>query len=140
MQPSFLGNYLYDGYLYVDKTSLIYQLVKTGSYYSLRRPRRFGKSLLLSTIHAYFDGKRELFEGLAIEKLEQDWVKRPVLHLDLNTQQYDTPQSLHDKLNRVLVEWESFYGAFLPRTPCLCVLKVSFNVPANKPDIVLASL
>lgn len=100
-----------DGYIYVDKTTLVHQLVKTGRYYFLSRPRRFGKSLLLSTLHAYFDGKRELFEGLAIEKLEQDWVKRPVLHLDLNTQQYDTPQSLHDKLNRVLVEWESFYGA-----------------------------
>ena len=55
-----------DGYLYIDKTALIYQLVKTGSYYFLSRPRRFGKSLLLSTLEAYFQGKRELFEGLAM--------------------------------------------------------------------------
>lgn len=62
-----------DGYIYVDKTALIYKLVTTGSYYFLSRPRRFGKSLLLSTLEAYFRGKRELFEGLAIEQLEQNW-------------------------------------------------------------------
>ena len=73
-----------DGYYYIDKTELIYKIVSEGRYYFLSRPRRFGKSLLLSTIHAYFDGKRELFEGLAIEQLEKNWVKRPVLHLDLN--------------------------------------------------------
>jgi len=61
-----------DGYIYVDKTALIYKLVTTGSYYFLSRPRRFGKSLLLSTLEAYFRGKRELFEGLAIEQLEQN--------------------------------------------------------------------
>ena len=60
-----------DGYLYIDKTALIYQLVKTGSYYFLSRPRRFGKSLLLSTLEAYFQGKRELLEGLAMERLEK---------------------------------------------------------------------
>lgn len=74
------------GYFYIDKTALVYQLVKTGSYYFLSRPRRFGKSLLISTLEAYFQGKRELFEGLAMEKLEKDWVKYPVLHLDLNTE------------------------------------------------------
>ena len=58
-----------DGYIYIDKTELIYQLVKTGRYYLLSRPRRFGKSLLISTLEAYFLGKKELFEGLAIEKL-----------------------------------------------------------------------
>ena len=58
-----------DGYIYIDKTVLIYQLVKTGRYYLLSRPRRFGKSLLISTLEAYFLGKKELFEGLAIEKL-----------------------------------------------------------------------
>ena len=82
-----------DGYFYVDKTALIYQLVNNGRYYFLSRPRRFGKSLLLSTLEAYFEGKKELFEGLALEKLETDWVKRPILHLDLNTQKYDTPES-----------------------------------------------
>ena len=73
-----------DGYFYVDKTALLYRLVKTGSYYVLSRPRRLGKSLMISTLQAYFEGKKELFEGLAIEQLEKDWVKRPVLHLDLN--------------------------------------------------------
>ena len=63
-----------DGYFYIDKTALIYQMVKTGSYYFLSRPRRFGKSLLISTLEAYFLGKKELFEGLAMEKLEKDWI------------------------------------------------------------------
>ena len=98
------------GYFYIDKTALVYQLVKTGSYYFLSRPRRFGKSLLISTLEAYFQGKRELFEGLAMEKLEKDWVKYPVLHLDLNTEKYDTPESLENKLNGALVEWEKIYG------------------------------
>ena len=78
-----------DNYLYLDKTALIYQLVKTGSYYFLSRPRRFGKSLLISTLDAYFLGKKELFNGLAMEKLEKDWIRRPVLHLDLNIGKYD---------------------------------------------------
>ena len=78
-----------DGYLYIDKTALIYQLVKTGSYYFLSRPRRFGKSLLLSTLEAYFQGKKELFEGLAMEKLEKEWTKHPILHIDLNISHYD---------------------------------------------------
>ena len=99
------------GYFYIDKTALIYQLVKTGSYYILSRPRRFGKSLLISTLEAYFQGKQELFEGLAMEKLEKDWEKYPVLHLDLNTEKYDTSESLENKLNGVLVEWEKMYGA-----------------------------
>ena len=73
-----------EGYAYVDKTALIYRLVKKGSYYFLSRPRRFGKSLLISTLDAYFLGKKELFNGLAMEKLEKDWIRRPVLHLDLN--------------------------------------------------------
>ena len=62
-----------DGYVYVDKTSQMYQMVKTGSYYFLSRPRRFGKSLLLSTLKAYFEGKKELFAGLAVERLEKEW-------------------------------------------------------------------
>ena len=99
-----------DGYFYVDKTALIYQMVKTGRYYFLSRPRRFGKSLLISTLEAYFQGKKELFEGLAIEKLEKDWVKYPILHIDLNTEKYNTPESLENKLNRTLVGWEQIYG------------------------------
>lgn len=72
-----------EGYYYVDKTALIYRLVKTGSYYFLSRPRRFGKSLLISTLEAYFLGKKELFEGLAMAQLEKNWIRRPVLHLSL---------------------------------------------------------
>lgn len=64
-----------NGYFYIDKTALIYRLVKTGSYYFLSRPRRFGKSLLISTLEAYFSGGRELFEGLALEQLEKEWKK-----------------------------------------------------------------
>jgi hypothetical protein len=97
-------------YLYVDKTALVYQLVTTGSYYFLSRPRRFGKSMLLSTLHAYFSGKKELFEGLAIEKLEKDWVKYPVLHLDLNVGEYKTEDDLRNKLSANLNEWERLYG------------------------------
>lgn len=77
-------------YIYVDKTALIYQLISTGKYYFLSRPRRFGKSLLISTLEAYFSGKRELFAGLEMEKLEKEWIEYPVLHMDLNTQKYDS--------------------------------------------------
>ena len=98
-----------DGYVYIDKTALIYQLV-SGSYYFLSRPRRFGKSLLISTLEAYFQGKRELFEGLAMEKLEKNWVKRPVLHLDLNIGKYDTPDSLDKILDNAISQWEAIYG------------------------------
>ncbi len=100
-----------DGYLYIDKTALIHQLVKTGRYYFLSRPRRFGKSLLISTLESYFQGKRELFEGLAIEKLEKDWTKHPILHLDLNIEKYDKPESLENILNFHLSQWEALYGS-----------------------------
>ena len=81
------------GYIYVDKTALIYQLVATGKYYFLSRPRRFGKSLLISTLEAYFSGKRELFAGLEMEKLEKEWIEYPVLHIDLNTRNYHSSKS-----------------------------------------------
>lgn len=102
-----------DGYFYVDKTKLVYRLATTGRYYFLSRPRRFGKSLLLSTLHAYFEGKKELFEGLEIEKLETDWTPHPILHLDLNTQKYDKPESLDNILDEHLSEWESCTAAIL---------------------------
>lgn len=73
-----------DGYVYVDKTDLIYNLVHEGKIYFLSRPRRFGKSLLLSTLHSYFDGRHDLFEGLKIDKLEKEWKKYPVFHIDFN--------------------------------------------------------
>ncbi|WP_456087677.1 AAA family ATPase [Parabacteroides sp.] len=102
-----------DEYVYVDKTDLIYQLATTGRYYFLSRPRRFGKSLLISTLEAYFRGQRELFEGLAIEKLEKEWTKYPILHLDLNTGKYDEKHNLADVLNDTLYFWENLYGSSL---------------------------
>ncbi len=100
-----------DGYLYVDKTALIHRLVRTGTYYFLSRPRRFGKSLLVSTLEAYFRGKRELFDGLAMEELEKEWTVYPVLHLDLNIGKYNTPGELEAVLNKALLDWEAVYGA-----------------------------
>ena len=99
-----------EGYLYVDKTALIYQLVQTGKYYFLSRPRRFGKSLLLSTLQAYYEGKKELFEGLAMASLEKDWKTYPVLHLDLNARRYEDVHSLVAILNQHLESWEAVYG------------------------------
>ena len=100
-----------EGFLYVDKTELIYKMIKGGRYYFLSRPRRFGKSLLMSTIHAVFDGKRELFDGLAIaDKTDIDWAKHPVLHLDLNTNKYDAKEVLEKKIDASLKEWEQEYG------------------------------
>lgn len=100
----------HEGYAYVDKTALIYSLAHNGSYYFLSRPRRFGKSLLMSTMAAYFSGKRELFKGLAIEQLEKEWTVYPVLHLDLNTDKYDHKEVLEQRLNLFLSEWEERYG------------------------------
>lgn len=99
-----------EGYLYVDKTALVYQLVQTGKYYFLSRPRRFGKSLLLSTLQAYYEGKKELFEGLAMASLEKDWKTYPVLHLDLNARRYEDVHSLVAILNQHLESWEAVYG------------------------------
>ena len=99
------------GYLYIDKTEHIYRLVSEGSYYFLSRPRRFGKSLLISTIKALFQGKRELFKGLAIDQKEDwDWVEHPVMHLDLNTEKYDSKEKLENLLNDFLVKEEAKYG------------------------------
>ena len=99
-----------DGYLYVDKTALVYQLANTGSYYFLSRPRRFGKSLLLSTLEAYFQGKKELFEGLAIANLEKEWMEYPILHLDLNAEKYSDAGALESILRRFLNLWEDRWG------------------------------
>ena len=100
-----------DGYCYVDKTEKIYRLVKTGSYYFLSRPRRFGKSMLISTLEAYFQGKKELFGGLAMEGLEKEWKQYPILHLDLNARKYDSEESLDQELDKHLEQWEKLYGS-----------------------------
>ena len=97
------------GYVYVDKTALIYKLTSTGKYYFLSRPRRFGKSLLVSTMEAYFSGRKELFEGLAMASLEKDWVSYPVLHLDLTGAAYLSVDELYSKLNSFLSKYEERY-------------------------------
>lgn len=99
-----------NGYLYVDKTSLIFSLIQNKAYYFLSRPRRFGKSLLLSTLDAYYRGRRDLFKGLALDSLTEDWDPHPVLHLDLNYGLYKEPDDLERILSEVLDEWEKIYG------------------------------
>ena len=98
------------GYVYVDKTRHVYNLTHEGKYYFLSRPRRFGKSLLVSTLETYFLGRRELFEGLSIAKLEQEWVAYPVLHLDLSTRNYQDENSLKEEFNKHLEVWEARWG------------------------------
>ena len=104
-----------DGYAYVDKTAFVYELAQSGKYYFLSRPRRFGKSLFLSTLEAYYQGKKELFKGLALEQLEKDWKTYPVLHLDLNVGKYDTPEALYERLDHYLSSWEKAYS-LIPET------------------------
>lgn len=100
-----------EDFLYVDKTAAIYKLAKEGRYYFLSRPRRFGKSLLVSTMEAYFAGRKELFSGLAIEKLETEWKQHPVLHLDLSGVSYTDESVLERVLSDKLSKWETLYGA-----------------------------
>ena len=97
-------------YIYVDKTALIYQLVNTNKIYFLSRPRRFGKSLLVSTLEAYFLGKKELFNGLDMEQLEKDWTVYPVLHIDFSGSKYMEAESLRASINVQLLLWENVYG------------------------------
>ena len=99
-----------ENYLYVDKTAFVWRIANTGKPYFLSRPRRFGKSLLLSTFEAYFEGKKELFEGLAIAGMEKEWRKYPVLHLDLNAKKYGNSDDLLAMLNQHLEKWETVYG------------------------------
>ena len=99
-----------DGFAYVDKTKLVYDLTHNGKYIFLSRPRRFGKSLLLSTLKAYFQGKKDLFEGLAISELEQDWESYPVIYIDLNVGLYTSPEGLWEAFNSNLSILEKTYG------------------------------
>ena len=103
-----------DGYLYVDKTEVVYRLVGEAKAYFLSRPRRFGKSLLCSTLQAYFEGRKDLFEGLAIEKLETQWQAYPVLYFDFNGEKYGTIDNLELMLSRHLMQWEEVYGCKYP--------------------------
>lgn len=99
-----------NGYSYVDKSRFVYKLATEGEYYFLSRPRRFGKSLFLSTLEAYFQGKKKLFKGLAIYDLETEWKKYPIFHIDLNTANFREKDSLYTVLNDYLTTWESKYG------------------------------
>ena len=99
-----------DGYVYVDKTALIYELVSKGTIYFLSRPRRFGKSLLISTLENYFLGRKELFHGLAIEAMEKEWKEYPVFHIDFNGGNYDKDGELENRILGNLETWENQWG------------------------------
>ena len=99
-----------ENYVYIDKTDLIYRLVNDGTIYFLSRPRRFGKSLLVSTIENYFLGRRELFKGLAISSLEKEWLEYPVFHIDFNSSNFTEAGILDRKIKAQVAEWEAVYG------------------------------
>ncbi|MGN0256961.1 MAG: AAA family ATPase, partial [Bacteroides sp.] len=99
-----------DGFVYVDKTALVYDLVSNGKIYFLSRPRRFGKSLLISTLKHYFLGHKELFQGLAIEQLEKDWNAYPVFHLSFGSENFTQPYILDKMLEGFVAEGEKRYG------------------------------
>lgn len=130
-----------EGYLYVDKTEYIDKLISTGSYYFLSRPRRFGKSLLLSTIEAFFQGKSQLFDGLAIARSGHDWQPHPVFHLDLNLRNYDKPDSLTSILDLHLKVWEHEYGITdtlkYPEDRFANVIKSAFKQTGRKVVILI---
>ena len=97
-------------YLYVDKTDLVYRMTHDYTYVFLSRPRRFGKSLLASTLHSYFTGRKDLFTGLAIERLEKEWTKHPVLHFDMSTAKHLDRENLEKELSGKLTDYEKIYG------------------------------
>ncbi len=99
-----------EGYSYVDKTAYIGALLQQGQFVFLGRPRRFGKSLLLSTLKAYFEGRRDLFKGLAADSMDLDWTPSPVLRFDFNAEDYSVENGLNSILNRLLGEYEKEYG------------------------------
>lgn len=99
-----------DGYVYVDKTALVYKLVTEGKVYFLSRPRRFGKSLLVSTLECYFKGRKELFQGLAIDGLEKEWAEYPVFHIDFNSIVFQEGKALRDYVSAQVKLWEEQYG------------------------------
>ena len=116
--------------LYIDKTQYIYSLVQNYKYVFFNRPRRFGKSLLVSTLRSYFAGKKELFKGLAIEKLETEWTEHPVLHFDMSTGKYMDKESLERGLSCKLSDYEKIYGKSDPETTLLSLRLVSLIVNA----------
>lgn len=99
-----------EGYIYIDKTRYIRTLLETGKYYFLSRPRRFGKSLFTSTLKCYFEGRRELFEGLDIARTETEWKRHAVFYISLNGVDYSKPETLDKKLSHEVSQWEQKYG------------------------------
>ena len=105
-----------EDFLYVDKTEYIYRMTHTsGKYFFLARPRRFGKSLLVSTMQSYFEGKKELFKGLAVDKLEKEWTEYPVLHFDMSGGKHMEPEQLELYLGYILEDQEKKWGINEPR-------------------------
>ena len=99
-----------DGFVYVDKTALVYQLASVKGVYFLSRPRRFGKSLLVSTLKYYLQGRRDLVKGLKMEELEKDWTEYPVCEIDFNGKKFVDPGTLHLALDDFIEEGEKQYG------------------------------
>ncbi len=97
-------------YSYVDKTAYIKSLLKQSKFIFLSRPRRFGKSLLLTTLKAYFEGRRELFKGLAADRMDLDWTPKPVFHFDFNNGMYKRPDGLENRLLLHLENHEQQFG------------------------------
>ncbi len=106
--------YRTEGYIYIDKTRFIWEMLESDKYYFLSRPRRFGKSLFLSTLEAYFEGKRELFNGLYIQPLEdakeEPWVEYPLFYFDFSTERYKTKEDLEEIIEDELSKFEKIYG------------------------------
>lgn len=98
------------GYVYLDKTDLVYDLVHDGNIYFLSRPRRFGKSLLVSTLKCYFEGRKELFKELKIDKMEKEWKRHPVFLLDFNGNNFTNPGELELRLENFVATQELAYG------------------------------
>jgi hypothetical protein len=127
------------GFLYVDKTDLIFNLVDSYKYAFLSRPRRFGKTLLTSTLHYYLAGHKELFTGLAIEKLEKDWIQYPVLHFDLSQMKELTPDELRQELKEMLNDYDELFGVKTSGTPGSRLgrlIKEAYN-QTGRPTVVL---
>ncbi|MDY4881761.1 MAG: AAA family ATPase [Muribaculaceae bacterium] len=113
-----------ENYMYVDKTDLVYELAHGDSrYVFLSRPRRFGKSLLASTLHSYFTGRKELFKGLKIDKLETEWTQYPVLHFDMSSGKHMTVEALEEYLGSLLSPYEKLYGITPESKQCNIRLK-----------------
>lgn len=129
------------GYIYVDKTEYIHNLISTGKYYFLSRPRRFGKSLLLSTIRAFFEGRRDLFEGLAISRYEHSWDPHPIFHLNFVNADAASSCGLMSVINQQLSYWEEKYGVSprgeLPAQRLYAVIKRAVETTGHQAVILI---